>query len=101
MSFSESDVPDLHGKVVIVTGGNSGIGKQTVTVLASKGARVYLAAHTKEKYEQAMNEIHTSYPATVNGEIHFLHLDLSTANGAKAAAEDFKLKVFAFMFCLT
>lgn len=72
-------------------GGNSGIGKQTVTVLASKGARVYLAAHTKEKYEQAMNEIHTSYPATVNGEIHFLHLDLSTANGAKAAAEDFKL----------
>ncbi|KAJ3866983.1 NAD(P)-binding protein [Lentinula novae-zelandiae] len=92
MSFSESDVPDLHGKVVIVTGGNSGIGKQTVTVLASKGARVYLAARTKEKYEQAMNEIHTSYPATVNGEIHFLHLDLSTANGAKAAAEDFKSK---------
>ncbi|KAJ4479631.1 NAD(P)-binding protein [Lentinula edodes] len=92
MSFSESDIPDLHGKVVIVTGGNSGIGKETVTVLALKGARVYLAARTKEKYEQAMNEIHTSHPATVNGEILFLHLDLSTANGAKAAAEDFKSK---------
>ncbi|KAH7878932.1 uncharacterized protein C8R40DRAFT_1158869 [Lentinula edodes] len=92
MSFSISDIPDPHGKVVIVTGGNSGIGKETVTVLASKGARVYLAARTKEKYEQAMNEIYTSHPATVNGEILFLHLDLSTANGAKAAAEDFKSK---------
>ncbi|KAJ3718952.1 NAD(P)-binding protein [Lentinula raphanica] len=92
MSFSESDIPGLYGKVAIVTGGNSGIGKQTVAVLAGKGAKVYLAARTKEKYEQAINEIHTSHPATVDAEIPFLQLDLSTAAGAKAAAEDFKTK---------
>ncbi|KAJ4470084.1 NAD(P)-binding protein [Lentinula aciculospora] len=92
MSFSESDIPDLHGKVMIVTGGNSGIGKQTVAVLALHGARVYLAARTKEKYEQALNEIHTSYPATADAQTIFLQLDLSTATGAKSAAEDFKLK---------
>ncbi|KAK7460600.1 short-chain alcohol dehydrogenase [Stygiomarasmius scandens] len=90
MPFSEADIPDLAGKTIIVTGGNSGIGKQTVAVLASKGAKVYLAARSEDKYKQALADIHNSHPDSVKAQIEFLKLDLSTAAGAKAAAEDFK-----------
>jgi len=91
MSFSENDIPDLKGKIVIVTGGNSGIGKQTVAVLASKGAKVYLAARSEGKYQKAIEEIHASHPNSANGSIEFLKLDLSTATSALAAANDFKI----------
>lgn len=35
--FSVDDIPDLARKVVIVTGGNTGIGKETVKVLGARG----------------------------------------------------------------
>ncbi|KIW12706.1 hypothetical protein PV08_09984 [Exophiala spinifera] len=92
MSFSESSVPDLTGKIMIVTGGNSGIGKQLVAVLASKGAKVYLGARSQAKYDQALQEIHTSHPATKKSSIEFLKFDLSSAAMAKRSAEHFKSK---------
>jgi len=72
------------------SGGNSGIGKQTVAVLASKGAKVYLAARSAEKYHKAVDEIHESHPESIYGQIEFLQLDLSTAASTLAAANYFK-----------
>ena len=95
MPFSEKDIPDLSGKTIIITGGNSGIGKQTVAVLATKGAKVYLAARSEAKYKQAVEEIRASHPDSNKGRIEYLQLDLSTAQGAKAAAETFKTCVLS------
>ncbi|KAJ8133154.1 hypothetical protein O1611_g473 [Lasiodiplodia mahajangana] len=90
MVFSEADIPDLASKIAIVTGGNSGIGKQTVAVLAAKGAKVYLGARSHDKYVEALRDIHASHPSTKTSDIEFLEVDLASAAGAKASAERFK-----------
>uniref|UniRef100_A0A3B4FG45 Dehydrogenase/reductase SDR family member 13-like n=1 Tax=Pundamilia nyererei TaxID=303518 RepID=A0A3B4FG45_9CICH len=47
----------LHGKTVIVTGSNTGIGKTTALDLAKRGARVILACRSKQRGEAALEEI--------------------------------------------
>ncbi len=41
--FSVDQIPDLTGKVAIVTGATTGLGKETAIALASKGAKVIVA----------------------------------------------------------
>lgn len=45
------------GKVVIVTGSNTGIGKETVRELAKRGAKVYMVCRDMTKCEEAREEI--------------------------------------------
>lgn len=62
-------------------------------MLASKGAKVYLAARSKDKYDEALIDIRASHSKTVHAQIEFLKLDLSSARSVKEAAEDFKAYV--------
>jgi WW domain-containing oxidoreductase len=48
---------DLAGKTVLITGCNSGIGRETLRVLASRGAHVIAAARSREKAEAACREV--------------------------------------------
>jgi NAD(P)-dependent dehydrogenase (short-subunit alcohol dehydrogenase family) len=48
---------DLSGRVALVTGANSGMGKETARELARMGAEVILACRSKERGEVAGNEI--------------------------------------------
>ncbi|KAJ3122127.1 hypothetical protein HK098_003106 [Nowakowskiella sp. JEL0407] len=86
MSFSTSKIPDLTGKVAIVTGGNTGLGFATVTELARKNAKVYLAARTPARAEAAIAKIKESIPAA---NIEFLELNLADLKQVKKAAENF------------
>jgi len=56
------DVPDQSGKYAVVTGANSGTGKETVRRLAGAGARVVMAVRTLSKGEAARAEILAQYP---------------------------------------
>jgi NAD(P)-dependent dehydrogenase (short-subunit alcohol dehydrogenase family) len=56
-------VPDQSGKFAVVTGANSGTGKETARRLAGAGARVVLAVRTVAKGEQAKAEILAEHPA--------------------------------------
>ncbi|KAH8818745.1 NAD(P)-binding protein [Flagelloscypha sp. PMI_526] len=87
--FSTQDIPDLTGRIALVTGGNSGIGYYTVKALLEHNAKVYLAARSREKALVAIDKL----KAETNGkEAIFLQLDLSSLADVKRAAEEFKTK---------
>jgi NAD(P)-dependent dehydrogenase (short-subunit alcohol dehydrogenase family) len=48
---------DLAGKVAVITGGGSGIGKELATQLAQKGMKVVIASTNDEKLQSAVEDI--------------------------------------------
>ncbi|KAG6884789.1 hypothetical protein C0993_008279 [Termitomyces sp. T159_Od127] len=87
-----SDIVDLKGKVIIVTGGNKGIGYATVQHLARGGAKVYLAARDEGRAMKAIETLRQDGLGPGNGEVLWLKLDLSNPRDAKRAAEEFLKK---------
>jgi retinol dehydrogenase 12 len=85
--YKYDDIPSQEGKIVIVTGGNSGIGKETARVLLSKGAHVYLACRDEERGIEAIADLKQ---VTGKEGIELLKLDLGNVKSVLAAAEDFK-----------
>lgn len=79
------NIPDLTGKVIIVTGGNSGLGYESVKAFAQKGATVILTSRSKEKGEEAKRNI-----GNVSGKIEVLQLDLMDFESIKNFSENFK-----------
>ncbi|KAJ7111798.1 hypothetical protein C8R44DRAFT_632395 [Mycena epipterygia] len=81
----ERDIPDLSGKIVLVTGGNSGIGYQTVKELLLKNATVYLAARSAEKGTNAISQLEVDTIKTAK----FLELDLADLQSVRRATSEF------------
>lgn len=81
------NIPDLTGKVIIVTGGNSGLGYESVKAFAEKGAEVILACRNLEKGEKAKNEILKRNSLV---KIHVIGLDLMDLASVKSFAEQIK-----------
>ncbi|KAI1265965.1 short-chain dehydrogenase [Xylariaceae sp. FL1019] len=86
--FTESSLPSLAGKVYIVTGANTGVGKDVARILYSKNAKVYVAGRSESKCNAAIEDIKSSHPAS-SGSLSYLHLDLNDLSTVKASAEQF------------
>ena len=82
-----NNIPDLRGKVIIITGGNSGLGYESVKALAGKGAEVILASRSIEKGEQARKSIIEENP---EADIKVMQLDLGDLDSIKKFSEEFK-----------
>ncbi|OTB01588.1 hypothetical protein M426DRAFT_14339 [Hypoxylon sp. CI-4A] len=87
-TFTEKDVPDLTNKVIIVTGSNTGVGKQIAQILYSKNAKVYMMARSEEKTRKAIEDIKTAVPEST-GSMSYIHLDLADLPSIKLSAEEF------------
>uniref|UniRef100_A0A9J7WVB2 Zgc:112332 n=2 Tax=Cyprinus carpio TaxID=7962 RepID=A0A9J7WVB2_CYPCA len=74
----------LDDKTVIITGANTGIGKETVRDLAKRGARVIMACRDLEKAEEARKELMED---SGNQNIVANKLDLSDTKSIRAFAE--------------
>ncbi|RYP45874.1 hypothetical protein DL768_007831 [Monosporascus sp. mg162] len=86
--FTEKNLPDLSGKVYIVTGANTGVGKELSRMLYSKNAKIYLLARSAEKTNQAVADIKKAVPSS-KGAMTFLHLDLADLTSIKGTVERF------------
>ncbi len=81
----KNDIPSLAGKVVLVTGGNVGLGKQAVLEFARHEPRlIWLAARSVQKADAAAAEIKQQVPGAA---IQVVELDLSSFASVKKAAD--------------
>ena len=76
---------DLNGRHFVVTGANTGIGKETARGLAQRGARVTLAARSEEKTRAAMTDIAATAPGA---DLAFVQLDLGDFGSVRKAADE-------------
>ena len=73
---------DMDGKVALVTGSTSGIGRATAVALAGRGAHVLVNGRNEERGEQVLETIRAT-----GGQADFLHATLSGVDSARALAK--------------
>ncbi|KAL1671269.1 hypothetical protein EV122DRAFT_226867 [Schizophyllum commune] len=86
--FSVNHIPDLSGKVMLVTGANSGIGKETAKALLEHNAKVYIGARSPSRAQEAIADLKNA----TGKQALFLKIDLGSLTSVKAAVEEFQSK---------
>ncbi len=84
--WTAKDVPDLSGKTIVVSGGNSGIGYEASVGLARKGARVVLACRDSVKADRAVEAIRGTHPGA---HVESMELDLASLVSVRDFAKAF------------
>ncbi|WP_225726812.1 MULTISPECIES: SDR family oxidoreductase [unclassified Nocardia] len=79
------EIPDQTGKTIVVTGANSGLGKEAAARLAGAGAQVIMAVRTPAKGEAAKAEILDRHPAA---KLEVRRLDLAELASVREFADD-------------
>jgi len=81
---------DMSGKVVVITGGNSGIGLETARGLAGQGATVILGCRSRERGKEAVADIQRT---TSNENVNFFPLDLLDLQSVREFSEEIRKHV--------
>ena len=82
-NWNTQNIPDQNGKVVIITGATSGLGKEAAKIFAQKNATVIMPVRNTEKAKSVREEI---IKINANAKIDIRSLDLSSLNSIKLFA---------------
>ncbi len=85
-NWTTDNIPDLTGKVIIVTGANSGIGYEAAKEFARKGAQTILACRSMDKAQAALAKICSEIP---DAQAVVMQLDLASLASIQQFVEDF------------
>jgi len=83
VAWTAEDIPNLHGRVAVVTGANGGLGLETARLLAGAGAHVVVAARASTKTDEALAALRGQHP---DGSFEHVPLDLASLASVRAAA---------------
>jgi len=89
MKWTKKSIPDLKGKIIVVTGGNSGLGFEAVKMFAEKNATVVLATRNLKNGNAAKERI---LQDVAKANIDVLQLDLADFNSIENFTTEFKSK---------
>jgi retinol dehydrogenase-12/retinol dehydrogenase-13 len=81
----------MNGKIVLITGATSGIGKETARGLAQLGATVVFTTRDVQRGEQTKQELVQS---TKNNNIDVLFCDLSSFTSIRHCCMEFQKKIY-------
>jgi NAD(P)-dependent dehydrogenase (short-subunit alcohol dehydrogenase family) len=88
-NWTQQDIPDLSGKIAVVTGANSGLGFESTKELARHGATVVMAVRNMEKGKKAEADILEEVPGA---KLDLMKLDNADLSSVHAFADAFKEK---------
>jgi NAD(P)-dependent dehydrogenase (short-subunit alcohol dehydrogenase family) len=86
-NWNVNNIPDLAGKVIIVTGASSGIGLEAAREFARKGATTILACRNMDKAKAALKDILADAP---EARAEIMQLDLASLKSIRSFADEFK-----------
>ncbi|KAK1934568.1 Retinol dehydrogenase 12 [Phytophthora citrophthora] len=90
-NWDASHITSQKGKLVVITGANSGIGYEASLELARKGADVVLACRSEARGKQAEKDIREALASTPDaGTVKFMMLDVSDLGSVQKFAHEFK-----------
>lgn len=85
--WTTENIPDLTGRIIIVTGANSGIGLEETREFARHGATVIMACRDMGKAQAALNGIKSELPRS---QVAVMQLNLASQKSVRLFAEEFK-----------
>jgi NAD(P)-dependent dehydrogenase (short-subunit alcohol dehydrogenase family) len=86
-NWTTTNLPDQTGRTAVITGANTGLGYETATGLAAKGAHVVLAVRNLEKGKAAADLIARANPGA---SVAIQELDLTSLDSIRAAADQLR-----------
>lgn len=89
MAWSVQNIPDLSGKVAVITGANSELGFESAKALSGAGAHVVMTARNRERVEAAKAEILNQH---TGASLETVELDLGSLISIRDAAEAIRSK---------